>query len=49
MLTRWLLGLGIAATLAANLARGLGHSTIGATVHLASRLALVRVAPTGST
>ena len=32
MLTGWLLGLGIAATLAANLARGLGHSTISATV-----------------
>jgi hypothetical protein len=34
MFTGWLLGLGIAATLATN---------------LASRLALVRVAPTGST
>jgi hypothetical protein len=29
---RWLLGLGIAATLAANVAHGLGHGPIGATV-----------------
>jgi len=31
-LARWLLGLGIAATLAANVAHGLGHGPIGATV-----------------
>ena len=28
-LTRWLLGLGIAATLAANVAHGLGHGPVG--------------------
>jgi hypothetical protein len=33
VLTRWLLGLGIAAaTLAANVAQGVGHGLIGATV-----------------
>jgi uncharacterized membrane protein YcjF (UPF0283 family) len=31
-LTQWLLGLGIAATLAANVAHGLGHGLIGAAV-----------------
>ena len=31
-LARWLLGLGIAATLAANVARGLGHGPVGAAV-----------------
>jgi len=31
-LVRWLLGLGIAATLAANVAHGLGHDLIGAAV-----------------
>jgi len=31
-LARWLLGLGIAATLAANVAHGLGHGLIGAAV-----------------
>jgi hypothetical protein len=31
-LARWLLGLGIAATLAANVAHGLGHGIIGAAV-----------------
>ena len=31
-LSRWLLGLGIAATLAANVAHGLGHGLIGAAV-----------------
>src|ERR1700691_629348 len=31
-LSRWLLGLGIAATLAANVAHGLGHGLVGATV-----------------
>jgi hypothetical protein len=36
MLTRWLLGLGIAATLAANVAHGLGHGLIGAAVALTS-------------
>src|SRR6201986_5537716 len=30
MLARWLLGLGIAATLAANVAHGLGHGPVGA-------------------
>src|ERR1700733_5659573 len=32
VLARWLLGLGIAATLAANVAHGLGHGPIGAAV-----------------
>jgi hypothetical protein len=31
-LSRWLLGLGIAATLAANIAHGLGHGLAGAAV-----------------
>lgn len=31
-LARWLLGLGIVATFAANVAHGLGHGTIGAAV-----------------
>jgi len=31
-LARWLLGLGIAATLAANVAHGLGHGPVGAAV-----------------
>jgi Protein of unknown function (DUF2637) len=31
-LARWLLGLGIAATLASNVARGLGHEPVGAVV-----------------
>ena len=31
-LSRWLLGLGMVATLAANVAHGLGHSIIGAVV-----------------
>jgi hypothetical protein len=31
-LARWLLGLGIAATLAANVAHGLGHGPLGAAV-----------------
>jgi hypothetical protein len=31
-LARWLLGLGIAATLAANVAHGLGHGLVGAAV-----------------
>jgi hypothetical protein len=31
-LARWLLGLGIAATLAANVAHGLGHGPVGAVV-----------------
>ena len=31
-LARWLLGLGIVATLAANVAHGLGHGIIGAAV-----------------
>jgi hypothetical protein len=33
-LARWLLGLGIAATLAANVAHGLGHGPVGAAVAL---------------
>jgi hypothetical protein len=32
VLARWLLGLGIAATLAANVAHGLGHGPAGAAV-----------------
>jgi hypothetical protein len=32
VLARWLLGLGIAATLAANVAHGLGHGPVGAAV-----------------
>jgi hypothetical protein len=42
-LARWLLGLGIAATLAANVAHGLGHGLIGAAV-----AAWPAVAPVGS-
>jgi hypothetical protein len=41
-LARWLLGLGIAATLAANVAHGLGHGPIGATVAAWPAVALVR-------
>src|SRR5580704_3394482 len=40
-LTRWLLGLGIAATLAANVAHGLGHGLMGAAVAAWPALALV--------
>jgi hypothetical protein len=40
-LARWLLGLGIAATLAANVAHGLGHGLIGAAVAAWPALALV--------
>jgi hypothetical protein len=40
-LARWLLGLGIAATLAANVAHGLGHGPIGAAVAAWPALALV--------
>jgi hypothetical protein len=40
-LARWLLGLGIAATLAANVAHGLGHGLIGATVAAWPAVALV--------
>jgi hypothetical protein len=40
-LARWLLGLGIAATLAANVAHGLGHSLIGAAVAAWPAVALV--------
>jgi hypothetical protein len=39
-LARWLLGLGIAATLAANVAHGLGHGLIGAAVGAWSAVAL---------
>jgi hypothetical protein len=42
-LSRWLLGLGIAATLAANVAHGLGHGPVGAVV-----AAWPAVAPVGS-
>jgi hypothetical protein len=41
MLARWLLGLGIAATLAANVAHGLGHGPIGAAVAAWPAIALV--------
>jgi Protein of unknown function (DUF2637) len=41
MLARWLLGLGIAATLAANVARGLGHGLMGAAVAAWPAVALV--------
>src|SRR5690349_19875728 len=41
MLTRWLLGLGIAATLAANVAHGLGHGPVGAVVAAWPAAALV--------
>jgi Protein of unknown function (DUF2637) len=40
-LARWLLGLGIAATLAANVAHGLGHGPIGAAVAAWPAIALV--------
>jgi hypothetical protein len=40
-LARWLLGLGIAATLAANVAHGLGHGLVGAAVAAWPALALV--------
>jgi hypothetical protein len=40
-LARWLLGLGIAATLAANVAHGLGHGVIGAAVGAWPAVALV--------
>jgi hypothetical protein len=40
-LARWLLGLGIAATLAANVAPGLGHGLIGAAVAAWPAIALV--------
>jgi hypothetical protein len=40
-LARWLLGFGIAATLAANVAHGLGHGLIGAAVGAWPALALV--------
>jgi len=40
-LARWLLGLGIAATLAANVAHGLGHGLIGAAVSAWPAVALV--------
>jgi hypothetical protein len=40
-LARWLLGLGIAATLAANVARGLGHGPSGAVVAAWPAVALV--------
>jgi hypothetical protein len=41
MLARWLLGLGIAATLAANVAHGLGHGPVGAAVGAWPAVALV--------
>jgi len=37
-LARWLLGLGIAATLAANVAHGLGHGPVGTAVARGPRL-----------
>jgi Protein of unknown function (DUF2637) len=40
-LARWLLGLGIAATLAANVAHGLGHGPVGAAVAAWPVVALV--------
>ena len=40
-LARWLLGLGVAATLAANVAHGLGHGMIGAAVAAWPAVALV--------
>ena len=40
-LARWLLGLGIIATLAANVAHGLGHGIIGATVAAWPAVALI--------
>jgi hypothetical protein len=41
VLARWLLGLGIAATLAANVAHGLGHGPVGAAVAAWPAIALV--------
>jgi hypothetical protein len=41
LLARWLLGLGIAATLAANVAHGLGHGPVGAAVAAWPAIALV--------
>jgi hypothetical protein len=41
VLARWLLGLGIVATLAANVAHGLGHGVIGAAVGAWPAVALV--------
>ena len=41
VLTRWLLGLGIAANLAANVAHGLGHGPVGAAVAAWPAVALV--------
>jgi hypothetical protein len=41
ILARWLLGLGIAATLAANVAYGLGHGLVGAAVSAWPAVALV--------
>jgi hypothetical protein len=41
VLARWLLGLGVAATLAANVAQGLGHGPIGAAVAAWPAVALV--------
>jgi hypothetical protein len=41
VLARWLLGLGIVATLAANVAHGLGHGLIGAAVAAWHAVALV--------
>ena len=41
ILARWLLGLGIAATLAANVAHGLGHGPVGAAVAAWPAVALV--------
>ena len=41
VLARWLLGLGIAATLAANVAHGLGHGLVGAAVAAWPAVALV--------
>ena len=43
-LARWLLGLGIAATLAANVAHGLGHGPVGAAVAAWPAVALVQLA-----
>ena len=40
-LARWLLGLGITATLAANVAHGLGHGVVGAAVAAWPAVALV--------
>lgn len=41
VLARWLLGLGIGATLVANVAHGLGHGLIGAAVAAWPAVALV--------